>query len=159
MKKMFLFGTLALAVTAGTAFAQMGGQHMKGNTQAGQGMMGAADQTRSQQGMMDMGMGEMMMGGGVSPCMMGSGMGMSGGQHMMGGMGMSGMMMNFDDYEKRNKFLDETAETRKKLHDLMFEYMEAQRNPETKIKDLTAMAKEMQELKKKLNDKLQEASK
>jgi hypothetical protein len=154
MKKMFLLGTLALAVTAGTAFAQTGGQHM----------MGAAAQPRTQQpmmnqGMMGQGMSGMMMGGGVSPCMMGSGMGMSGGQHMMGGMGMSGMMMNFDDYEKRNKFLDETAETRKKLHDLMFEYMEAQRNPETKIKDLTAMAKEMQELKKKLNDKLQEASK
>ena len=107
------------------------------------------------------GMGPGIMGGyGMGPGMM-PGFGMRHGYGM--GYGMMGMgghgycqgpdtMWNYRD-EEFNKFLDETKETRRKLHDLRFEYGEMVRKPTTTIEDLRRMEKEMYELQEKLEHK------
>jgi len=44
------------------------------------------------------------------------------------------------------KFLDETVEVRKELHDKQFEYSEAIRNPNTKPETITKLEREITEL-------------
>jgi hypothetical protein len=126
---------------------------------------------------MGYGMNPGMMGGyGTTPCygmhqpMMG-GYGMH--QPMMGGYGMGyGMnrgMMGYGtphmypgvagNVEKQREFLKETSKQRKKLHDLMFDYKEAQWNPETKPEQLEELGKEMQDLKQELHEKSREVLK
>jgi len=51
------------------------------------------------------------------------------------------------------KFLDETVELRRKAHTLMFDYAEAARDPKVTPEKLTTMAKEFQDLQKKIADK------
>jgi len=55
--------------------------------------------------------------------------------------------------EKYQKFLDETKDLRKKLHDLRFEYGEMARNPTTTIEDRNKMEKEILDLQQKIREK------
>jgi hypothetical protein len=205
MKKIFLISVIALAVTAGGAFAQMGGgQHMMGEGQQPQaqqgayGMMGGYGMSSGMMGygmypgmmpgygmypgmmggygrhqpMMGYGMQPGMMGYGTAPCttgygkhqpMMGYGMGYGGGygkhQPMMG-YGMSHMYPGAGgDVEKQRAFLKETSKLRRKLHDLMFDRMEAQWNPETKPEQLEKLGTEMRKLQQELDEKFRGALK
>jgi hypothetical protein len=172
MKKILIISVMIVAVTAGYGIAQMGGGMMGGGQQqqnpyqyqqqypyqGGPGMMGGY------------GMGPGMMGGyGMGPGMMG-GYGM--GPGMMGGYGMGpGMMGGYQQYpyqrspgmgygrgpwydpEKYQKFLDDTTKLRKKLNEKQFEYFEAMRNPDTKRETISKLAREIQELQKKIYEK------
>ena len=105
---------------------------------------------------------------------MGHGYGYSRGSGMMGGYGYGmgpGMMGGYgcgmgpgmmgyyspEQYEKQFKehqdFLDETKELRKKLHTLKFDFVEAQRNPNTKREDLEKMNTEMESIWKQIYEK------
>ena len=55
--------------------------------------------------------------------------------------------------EQNQKFLDDTAELRKEMHDKRFEYMEAVRNPKSTRQQLSMMEKEMIDLRDKIYDK------
>jgi hypothetical protein len=117
-------------------------------------------------------------GQGMAPCMMGGGMmgygGYGMGPGMMGHMGnmmgyggygmgpgmmgkMGGGMMGYGPQgynpEAGQKFLDETRETRKKLHNRKFEYFEAMRNPEAKREDILKMEREIRDLQWELYEK------
>jgi hypothetical protein len=84
--------------------------------------------------------------------MMGSGYG----GHMMGqgyGRHMTGPMMGWGGSEDNQKFLDETTDLRKDLHEKKFEYFEATRNPETKPETIAKLEKETRELQEKLYTK------
>jgi hypothetical protein len=205
MKKMLLISWITLAVTAGGAFAQMGGgQHMMGASQQPQapvqqgaqpyyGMMGYGMNPTMmtgygmQQPMMGYGMGYgthpgMMGVCGMQQPMMGYGMGYGMHPGMMGVYGMQQPMMGYGmaygmhpgmmgqgmphmfpgaggDVEKQREFLKETSKDRKRLHDLMFDYMEAQWNPETKPEQLEKLGKEMQGLQQELYEKSREVLK
>ncbi len=102
--------------------------------------------------------------GGYYPCgqMMGSGMGMMGpgyGGRMMGsGMGMmgpgyGGHMMGSGDEESRRKFLDDTVDTRREMHNRKFDYFEASRNPDTKPETILKLKKEMRALQIRMLEK------
>ena len=72
-----------------------------------------------------------------------------GGYHHMTGLGYGGHMIGWTDgYDQ--KFLDETVEARKQLHDKQFEYAEAIRNPNTKPETITELEKEITDLQEKL---------
>jgi hypothetical protein len=108
-------------------------------------------------------MGPGMMGGyGMHPCMMGGGMM---GSHMGGMMG-PGMMGRYgygsrgydpEAYEKYQKeyqkYLDDTAGLRKRLHNKKFEYHEASRNSETKRDTILKLEKELRDLQWELYEK------
>jgi hypothetical protein len=51
------------------------------------------------------------------------------------------------------KFLDETADLRKDLHEKRFEYAEAVRDPETSSKKTAELENEIRELQDKIHDK------
>ncbi|MEN8232140.1 MAG: hypothetical protein ABFR35_05610 [Thermodesulfobacteriota bacterium] len=118
------------------------------------GMMGGGYGYGMNQGMMSgygQGMMPNMMGTGTHPCMSGYGYGINSGT--MGGYGMGPGMMGYyspEQYEKQFKkhqdFLDETRELRKKLHNLKFDFSEAQRNPDTKREDLKKINAEMESI-------------
>lgn len=76
------------------------------------------------------------------------------GGHMMG-QGYGGHMMGWggSGYDYDQKFLDETTELRKELHNKKFEYFEALRNPKTTTETVTKLEKEINELQEKLNEK------
>jgi hypothetical protein len=81
-----------------------------------------------------------------------------GGGHMMGpgyGEYMMGSMMGggTPGYGYDQKFLDETTELRKELHDKRFEYFEALRNPKTTTETITKLEKEITELEDKIYEK------
>jgi hypothetical protein len=105
------------------------------------------------------GQGMMMGGGGYG--MMDRGYGM--GQGMMddygdndGGcnyQGAAGFGRNAWTSEQYQKFLDDTVELRKEMHDKRFEYREALRNPKTTRPQLSKMEKEMIDLRDKIYDK------
>ena len=90
-------------------------------------------------------------GYGMHPGMMG-GYGM--GQQMMGGCGNQphgGMQQPYNQPNKEyEKFLDDTRDTRRKMHSLMFEYGEATRSPEPDKEKLEEMEKEMNELRSEM---------
>jgi hypothetical protein len=119
-------------------------------------------------------MGQGMMGYGGYGGMMGPGMmghhnmmhGMMGpGMMGYGGYGMMnpGMMgygkgpgtMGGYNYEANQKFLSDTADLRKELHNKKFEYFEAARNPDTKPDTVKNLEKEIWDLQKKISDKWQ----
>jgi hypothetical protein len=77
-----------------------------------------------------------MMGYGTGP---GYGMGPGSGGHMYGWTG---------GYDQ--KFLDETADLRKELHEKKFEYFEATRNPDTTAETITKLEKEISDIQDKL---------
>ena len=95
--------------------------------------------------------------------MMGGGYGMMGGGYgMMGGNGGEG---NYYDCpgaalfgeggwnsEPHQKFLEETVQLRKEINDKRFDYMEAQRNPDTSREQLAEIEKEIIDLRTKLTD-------
>ena len=164
MKRIILITILIVGLTATYGFAQMGQGHMgSGQGMMDQGSMGG--QSHQQTG--DSGYPcQHMMGGG----MMGSGHmggGMMGQGHMGGMMGqghMGGMMGGYgyrgDDPEaykkykdEYNKYLDDTADLRKKLHNKRFEYSEAARNPGTTRKSILKLEKEMIDLQWKIYEK------
>jgi hypothetical protein len=133
------------------------------------GMMGGYGM---QQPMMGYGMGygmhPGMMGYGTAPCMSGYGMQ----QPMMGygmGYGMHPGMMGYGmphtypqaggNIEKQREFLKETSKLRKKLHDLMFDHMEAQWQADTKPEQLEKLGREIRGLQQELNEKSREALK
>ena len=103
-------------------------------------------------------MGHHMMGGygyGMHhPGMMG-GYGYGMGHHPMHQMGGCGMHAPYGGYqgpqyktgEEYGKFMDETRDVRRKLHDLMFDYSEARRSPEPDREKLQDMEKEINELR------------
>jgi hypothetical protein len=169
MKKIILTSILIIGLTATYSVAQMGQGHMMGNQPQqqspdapygggyypgpmGPGMMGGQ------------GMGPGMMGGyGMGPGMMGpghmGGYGMMGQGHMGGMMGRGmmgyggGGMRGYDPeaYQKYEadyqKYLDDTAALRKKLHNKKFEYFEALRHGDTKGETVIKLEKEIYDLK------------
>jgi hypothetical protein len=97
------------------------------------------------------GSGQMM--GGYGGHMMGQGYGghMTGqgyGGHMTGQMGWGGQ-----GYGTDQKFLDETADLRKELHEKRFEYMEASRDPKIKYETWAELEKEIYGIQSKLREK------
>jgi hypothetical protein len=146
MKKILLAAMLTFAMTTGSAFAQMMG--------SGQHMMDAAKQPQVQQGSQHY---YGMMGYGMYPGMM-SGYGMHPG--MMGGYGMPHMYPGTGvNLDTQREFLKETSKLRKKLHDLMFEHMEAQWQADTKPEQLEKLSKEIRGLQQELHEKSREALK
>lgn len=93
------------------------------------------------------GMGHMspgkMPGYGMQPGMMGSGSGQA-----APGYGA--------DLERQRAFLKATAEDRRKLHGLMFDYMEARWDLEAKPEKLEGIGKQIQELQKRIYEKSRE---
>lgn len=79
------------------------------------------------------------------------------GPGMMGGYGYDqGGEQGYPDPEKYKKFMAETKDLRKKLHDMQFQYGEMLNNPNTTIKDKINMEKEMFELQQKIREKAAE---
>jgi hypothetical protein len=83
-----------------------------------------------------------------------------GGGHMMGpGMYATGWNCGggpgacFGPYGYDEKFLNETRDLRKQLHEKRFEYFEALRDPNTKPETITELQKEIFELQQKLYEK------
>jgi len=129
----------------------------------GSGMMGYSGYGMMGPGAMGYGgnamMGHHQMMHGMGSGMMGYGMGLGmmggGGCGMMGyGMG-PGMMRGYasNAYEK---FMNDTKDLRKKLHDKKFEYYEAVRQPDITREDVSKIEKEMWKIKKNINDKWQQ---
>ena len=91
--------------------------------------------------------------------MMGSGYGMMG-PGMMGGYGdcpgaAQGGQGGWNS-ESHQKFLDDTVGLRKEMSDKGFEYMEAQRNPNTTREQLAALEKNMIDIRTKLQEKAEQ---
>jgi peptidoglycan hydrolase CwlO-like protein len=170
MKKVFFVTVLVLGLLSAYSYAEMEGHMMHRGMMGGPGMEeheGMPDECMMNPcmmncGMMGCGCGMMgrgmmggcgMMGGGMmGRGMMGGGM-MGGG--MMGGYGMGPGMWGYGYQQKAfQKFLDETKDLRKELHNLKFEYFEAVRNPDSKAEDIDKLEKEMKELQKKIFEKM-----
>jgi hypothetical protein len=155
MKKVIMTAafTLVLAVAPAMAQQMMGGvpgQHMAQQQQAVQ-QQQYNPQMMGGYGGYPMGQHMHMMGGygyGMHPGMMG-GYGYGMGPQMMGGSGMPPCTQgsSYKTPEEYTKFLNDTKATRKKMHDLMFEYSEASRSPEPDRQKLEKMEKEMNELR------------
>jgi hypothetical protein len=142
MKKIIIASVLIVGLAAGFAYS-----HGNGRAGYGNNMMGSSYG---------------MMGGGNG--MMGRGNGMMGGGYgMMGGNGGEG---NYYDCpgaasfgqggwnsEPHQKFLEETVGLRKEMNDKRFDYMEAQRNPNTSREQLAEIEKEMIDLRTQLSAK------
>jgi hypothetical protein len=183
MKRILLITILIVGLSAEYGFAQMGQGHMTGQGMMGPGMMGGGMMGGHMGGYGMMGPGMMggygmhpcMMGGGMmgshmggmmGPGMMGyGGYGMMGRGHMGGMMG-PGMMGRYgygsrgydpEAYEKYQKeyqkYLDDTAGLRKRLHNKKFEYHEASRNSETKRDTILKLEKELRDLQWELYEK------
>ncbi len=164
MKKAYVMAILLAGImaTGSGVAAQTDGsnQMMHGSTQqqkmdTKQGMMGGQGMGP---GMMencqDM-MGSGMMGSGM---MGGAGMddmhhGMMGGMDGMDSYGAKQKMMGFKSSEEFDKFLEETKEQRKKLHNMRFEFGEKMRQPETTVGELKQMKQEMADLMKQIHAK------
>lgn len=82
------------------------------------------------------------------------GPGMMNGYGMRGGMGMMGPRGQGMTYEQRQKFLNDTVELRKEMHDLRFKYMEAQRDPDTTLEKLGDLEQKMLDLRREMFKKL-----
>ena len=137
MKKIIIASVLIVGLAAGFAYSHGNGYGRMGN---GNTMMGSG------YGMMGPGM----MGGHYG--MMGPG--------MMGGYGdcpgaAQGGQGGWNS-ESHRKFLDDTVGLRKEMSDKGFEYMEAQRNPNTTREQLAALEKEMIDIRTKLQEKAEQ---
>jgi Spy/CpxP family protein refolding chaperone len=141
MKKIFMLVVMTLLLAAVPSMAQ---NPSYGSYGMGPGMMGGY-------GGHGYGMGPGMMGG-----YGGHGYGM--GPGMMGGYGGHGACPNcgayqgqqFKSKEDYSKFLDDTKEHRKKLHDMVFEYNEEMRSPDPDRAKLSKMGKEIYELRNEI---------
>jgi hypothetical protein len=78
-------------------------------------------------------------------------MGQGYGTHMMGPGG--GHMMGWSGSGYDQKFLDETREQRRELHDKKFAYFEALRDPNTTPETKTKLENEIQELQETIREK------
>lgn len=78
-------------------------------------------------------------------------MGQGYGGHMMG-YGPGAGKFAIED-EAGQKFLEETYDLRREMHDKKFEYREALRNPDTKLETITKLEREMQGIKEKIREK------
>ncbi len=143
MKRIILILLLIAGLSAPYSFAQMGQGHVMD-----QGMMGSQTQQQPAGTPYE---------GPYYPCpqMMGPGMmgGMMGPGMMGGMMGPRGYGMQGSDPEAYQKYLNNTTELRKKLHDKKFEYFEAMRNPETKRETLMKLEKEILDAQWELYEK------
>ena len=139
-----LFILIPVAGFADRDDQMMGGGHMMGSPGYGE------RETSEQQPYGMMGYGGYGMGSGMMghhQMMHGSGAG------MMGGYGMGpGMMRGFDTKEY-DKFMNETKDLRKKLHDKKFEYIETMRQPDTTRKTMLLLQEEMYDLQKQIYEK------
>ncbi len=146
MKKIIIASVLVVGLAAGFAYAHNNGYGMGGN---GGHMMGGG------QGMMGSGM----MGGNYG--MMGPGM-MNGfrGQGGNGGYGdcPGAAWFGQDGWNSKphQKFLEDTVGIRKEINDKQFEYMEARRNPNTNREELSALEKDMIDIRTKLQEKAEQ---
>ena len=68
--------------------------------------------------------------------------------------GAAGFGRNGWTSEQNQKFLDDTVELRKEMHNKRFEYREALRNPKTTRHQLSKIEKEMIDLRDKIYDKV-----
>ncbi len=135
MKKMIIASILTIGLASGVAFAHNNGygpgQMMGGNGNYGMmgpGMMGGG-----------YGMGPGMMsgyGGGYADCPGAASFGKDGWNS-----------------ESQQKFLEETVGLRKELNDKRFDFIEAQRNPNTTREQLATLEKELIDIRTKLQDK------
>ena len=184
MKRAVLIAIAVVILFAGDSFAQMYPGMMGGGMGADFSDDDVGYGYQMGPGMMrGYGMGPGMMGGGgMGPGMRGGygmGRGMMGGygmgHGMMGGYGMGpGMMRGYGmghrgaygrgyggrsgtSPEVYQKFMDETASLRKKIHDKKFIYFEAARNPKTTRENLFKMEKELYELRQQLQENAWEA--
>jgi hypothetical protein len=125
---------------------------MMGNYGMGPGMMGGHGYGMGPNRMGKYGMGPGMMGGygyGMGPNMMGNyGMGPG----MMGGYGYAPNQPGYDSQDKYRKFLDDTMELRKKLHDLNFEYSELLRDTKTTTEARKQLEKKIFDLQRKIQE-------
>ncbi|MCK5287381.1 MAG: hypothetical protein KAJ59_06165 [Thermodesulfovibrionia bacterium] len=80
-------------------------------------------------------------------------MGQGYGAHMMGPGGGHMMGWSGSGYGYDQKFLEETREQRKELHDKKFSYFEALRDPTTTPETKTKLEKEIQELQEAISEK------
>lgn len=144
MKKLVIASLLIAGLaTSGLVWAHgNGGYGMRGHS----GMMGNGGY-----GMMDHG--SMMMGHGSMMGHHGMMLDGAGAYNCPGAVGFNGD--GFDN-AKQQKFLDETAALRKQIHEKRFDYMEAQRNPDTTGEQLGALEKEIYDLQIQLRDKAQQ---
>jgi len=160
MKKIFMLVVMILLLAAVPSMAQNPGY---GGYGMGPGMMGGYGYGMGP-GMMGnygYGMGPGMMGGyggyGMGPGMMGGYGGYGMGPGMMGNYGY-GRCPNcgayqgqqFKSNEDYSKFLDDTKDQRKKLHNLMFEYNEEMRSANPDEEKLAKMGKEIDELRSEI---------
>jgi hypothetical protein len=137
---------LAFSVTYGYGQMHEGG-HMMGQGTTGEIQQGQA--TAPGYGMM--GYGGHMMGQGYGGHMMGGMMGPGG--HMGCGEHMMGDMLGYGSEEEQQKFLDDTTDLRREMHNKKFDYSEALRNPDTKRTTLLKLRKEMLEIKVKMYER------
>lgn len=143
MKKAIIASILVVGLAAGFAFAHgnggFGGRGWGGHMM-GPGMMGPG-----------------MMGGSYG--MMGPGMrgGYGGGYGDCPGAAYSGQ--DGWNSEPHQKLLNDTVGLRKDLNDKLFEYAEAQRNPETTREQLAAIEKQVIDIRTQLQDKAEQAYK
>lgn len=145
MKKAILASLLFVGLAAGVAFAH-GDRGYGGRGYGGH--------------MMDNAYGQM------GPGMMGGNYGMMG-PGMMGGYGGrfndcpgAGYFGNDGwNSESQQKFLEDTVDLRKDLNNKMFEYGEAQRNPDTTREQLASIEKEVIDIRTKLQDKAEQSFK
>jgi len=94
-----------------------------------------------------------MMGGygyGMMPFMMGPGWGHNPMHHMGGWVPPCTQGPQNKSAEEYTKFMDNTRDDRRKLHNLMFDYGEAMRSPEPDNEKLQAMQKEIFDLREKI---------
>ncbi len=156
MKRILIITLIIAGLTAAYSFAEMQ-----------RGMMGTKGQEKTSETPYSGGyypcpqmMGQGMMGYGgygmMGPGMMGYGMM---GHHRMGGM-MGPGMMGYGDYgtgkydpEAYQKYLDDTVDLRKKLHNRKFDYFEARRNPDTKRETLLKIEKEIHDIQWEIYEK------
>ncbi|MCL7489063.1 MAG: hypothetical protein M8357_12925 [Desulfobulbaceae bacterium] len=155
-KKMYVAIALSTVLIAGgSAGAQMmgdGQEMMRESRQQQERVPQAQDKESYMMG--SYGMAPCVMGGyGMGPGMM-DGYGM--GRGMMGEYGWGQGSKRFSSPEKYEKFLVETKDLRKKMHDLRFEYGEMMHNPQTTVGELNTKRQEMQELQKKIQQKAEE---
>jgi len=142
MRQIFFAIAIILVFSVSYGFAMMHeGGHMMGQ--------GTAGEIQQGQGAAP-GYGGHMMGGmmGQGGHMMGPGGHMGCGEHMMGG-----GMLGYGSEEEQQKFLNDTTDLRRAMHNKKFEYSEALRNPDIKRATLLKLKKEMLEIKVKMYEK------
>ncbi len=135
MKRVLVVAAIISVLAVGAVAFAHGTGGWGGGNMMGQGYGG---------NMMGSGYGGHMMGQGYGGNMMGSGYG----GNMMGQPGRGSQGSGTDQ-----KFLDETADLRKELHDKRFEYMEVSRDPGTTNDTMAKLEKEIYGLQEKIHEK------